>query len=214
MGLHEWYIVSKNAEEKKIRTNYKRLGCLFEAFLGALFLDFNKIEISDENGWFDSVFTTGPGFQIAQIFVENIFEKHIDWTDLIQNDDNYKNIFQVIIQKRFKATPQYLLISKDEETGIYTVGLYLVLNIPVQDVKHENALSLNDVVEKERQLIFNGMVSEEDIKKYGGVYNTIDLVSSSYERNGSLFVCVAQSSHKIKKKAEQDCCRQGIMYLA
>jgi len=27
MGLHKWFIISKNAEEKKIRTNYKKLGC-------------------------------------------------------------------------------------------------------------------------------------------------------------------------------------------
>ena len=45
MGLNKWYIMSKNAEEKKTRTNLKKLGCLFEAFLGALFLDFNKITI-------------------------------------------------------------------------------------------------------------------------------------------------------------------------
>ena len=38
----------------------------FEAFLGALFLDFNKIQIHDEGKWFDNVFVTGPGFQIAQ----------------------------------------------------------------------------------------------------------------------------------------------------
>ena len=39
MGLHEWLIISKNAETKQIRTNLKKLGCLFEAFLGALFLE-------------------------------------------------------------------------------------------------------------------------------------------------------------------------------
>ena len=33
MGLNKWYIMSKNAEEKKTRTNLKKLGCLFEAFL-------------------------------------------------------------------------------------------------------------------------------------------------------------------------------------
>ena len=41
MGLHKWYILSKHAESKQIRTNLKKLGCLFEAFLGAIFLDFN-----------------------------------------------------------------------------------------------------------------------------------------------------------------------------
>ena len=70
MGLNHWYILSKNAEEKKTRTNLKKLGCLFEAFLGALFLDFNKITINDEENWFKNVFVTGPGFQIAQIFVK------------------------------------------------------------------------------------------------------------------------------------------------
>ena len=77
IGLNEWYIMSKNAEEKKTRNNFKKLGCLFEAFLGALFLDFNKVPIDDTDKWFQSVFVCGPGFQIAQTFVETIFEKHV-----------------------------------------------------------------------------------------------------------------------------------------
>ena len=78
------------------------MGCLFEAFLGALFLDFNKISIKDEDEWFNNVFVTGPGFQIAQIFVEKILESRVNWVELIQNDDNYKNILQVMLQKLFK----------------------------------------------------------------------------------------------------------------
>ncbi len=41
----------------------------------------------DTDKWFDNVFVTGPGFQMAQIFVEKIFEKHVDWMALLQNDD-------------------------------------------------------------------------------------------------------------------------------
>ena len=116
----KWYIISQNAEEKKTRTNLKKLGCLFESFLGALFLDFNKISIHDDDKWFDNVFVTGPGFQIAQIFVENIFEKHVNWMELIQNDDNYKNILQVMLQKAFQVTPVYREISEwDEELGYH-----------------------------------------------------------------------------------------------
>ena len=33
MGLHKWLVISKHAEEKFTRTNLKKLGCLFEAFL-------------------------------------------------------------------------------------------------------------------------------------------------------------------------------------
>ena len=79
MGLHRWVILSKHAELKQTRTNLKKLGCLFESFLGALFLDTNKIAVHDDDGWFEKVFSTGPGFQMAQIFVENVFEKHVNW---------------------------------------------------------------------------------------------------------------------------------------
>ena len=127
MGLHKWFILSKNTEEKQTRTNLKKLGCLFESFLGALFLDFNKIKVHDEDGWFDNVFLTGPGFQMVQIFVENVFEKHVNWIDLIRNDDNYKNILQVRIQKAFKVTPDYLEVSPyNNEIGYY-MGVYLCL---------------------------------------------------------------------------------------
>ena len=127
MKLHKWLIISKHAEEKKTRTNLKKLGCLFEAFLGALFLDFNKININDENGWFQNIFQTGPGFQMAQIFVESIFDKHVDFVKLVKTDDNYKNILQVKIQKEFKITPDYLEISHDIEKG-YEMGVYICLN--------------------------------------------------------------------------------------
>ena len=135
MGLNRWYIMSANAEEKKTRTNLKKLGCLFEAFLGALFLDFNKISVKDEHNWFSNVFVTGPGFQIAQIFVESIFENHVNWTKLIQSDDNYKNILQVMLQKTFQVTPIYREISGwDEETG-YNMGVYLCLDIQIHQWK-------------------------------------------------------------------------------
>mgnify|MGYP001176598488 FL=1 len=88
MGIHKWFIMSKNAELKQTRTNLKKLGCLFEAFIGAMFLDFNKISVKDEDKWFEDVFVTGPGFQMCQIFIERVFEKHVDWIKLIQDDDN------------------------------------------------------------------------------------------------------------------------------
>jgi dsRNA-specific ribonuclease len=35
MGLHNWFIISKYAETKQV--NFKKLGCLFEAFLEPCF---------------------------------------------------------------------------------------------------------------------------------------------------------------------------------
>ena len=188
MGLNHWYIISQNAEEKKTRTNLKKLGCLFEAFLGALFLDFNKISIKDEGKWFDNVFVTGPGFQVAQIFVETIFDKHVDWVTLLQTDDNYKNILQVKIQKEFKVTPIYLTIDSSLEEG-YHMGVYLFIG-DVYSVKqiHENSIAFSN-------------------------FGSFEAIHSHLAENESVFVFLGESTHKIKKKAEQIACKLALESL-
>ena len=184
MGLHNWYILSKNAEEKKIRNNFKKLGCLFESFLGALFLDANEINISMTSQYFDPYLNKGIGFQICQTFVESIFEKLVDWNELLENDDNYKNIFQVIIQKEFKTTPDYVVLDIDSEQK-YTMGIYLCLG----DVNIHN-INVEDAVD------FTTLDSLSDISE-----NEID------------FVYFGKSSHKIKKKAEQMACLNAISMI-
>ena len=194
MGLNNWYIISLNAEEKKTRTNLKKLGCLFEAFLGALFLDFNKISIHDEDNWFNNVFVTGPGFQIAQIFVEKVFEEHVNWTELLTTKDNYKNLLQVSLQKAFKVTPIYKEIGEyDEELG-YHMGVYLTINSDYHHLTHNDSLKVNDImVDKTKGLLDN-------IKDY-------------VEINESIFLFMGESKHKIKKKAEQAACELAIKLL-
>ena len=189
MRLNQWLIISKNAEEKKIRTNLKKLGCLFESFLGALFLDFNKISVKDEAGWFTNVFVTGPGFQMAQKFVENIFEKHIDWIALIQNNDNFKNILQVKIQKAFKVTPHYLVIDHDVEQG-YHMGVYLCLGQSIHNFLPSDAIHFSK----------NGIHTFQDIQNY-------------LSTHGKIFLFLGESTHKIKRKAEQEACNKVLDLL-
>ena len=187
MGLHKWLILSRHAEEKKIRTNLKKLGCLFEAFIGALFLDFNKITVKDENDWFQNMFVTGPGFQMAQKFIENVFEKHIDWVALIQNDDNYKNILQVIIQKEFKVTPNYLEIEHDADLG-FKMGVYLCLGQPIFNVNHSHAVDIS-------------------------YFKTFKSISDYVNDNGKILLFMGEGQHKIKRKAEQIACNEAINYI-
>jgi len=188
MGLHKWLILSRNAEEKKTRTNLKKLGCLFESFIGALFLDFNKIIVSDEEGWFQNMFITGPGFQMAQKFIETVFEKHIDWIALIQNDDNYKNILQVKIQKEFKVTPHYLEMLHDPDEG-YKMGVYLCLGQQIYNVKIEDAVHINTL---------NCFKAVQD-------YVT--------QHDGKIFLFLGEGQHKIKRKAEQIACNEALQFL-
>jgi dsRNA-specific ribonuclease len=188
MGLHKWFILSKHAEGKQIRVNLKKLGCLFESFIGAMFLDFNKISVHDDDGWFENVFVTGPGFQMVQIFVENVFEKHVDWINLIKNDDNYKNILQVKIQKEFKVTPDYLeVVEYNQETG-YHMGVYLCLGQPIHDVIPSQSIS---------------------IQKFKSYYEIHQYMS----QHNKIFVFLGEGIHKIKKKAEQIACDTAIRNL-
>ena len=185
MGLHKWVVMSKHAEQKQTRTNLKKLGCLFEALLGALFLDFNKISVSDDEGWFKNLFLTGPGFQMVQIFVENVFEKHVDWINLIRNDDNYKNILQVRIQKEFKITPDYLEVEEHNmETG-YHMGVYLCLGQPIHSTSSSTSIKLNK------------------FESFSAIHQYMSL-------HGKILVFLGEGIHKIKKKAEQIACEEAL----
>lgn len=183
IGLNKWLILSKHAEDKKIRNNLKKLGCLFESFIAAVFLDFNKLKINDEDKWFDNLFVCGPGFQMVQILIENIFEKHVNWINLILNDDNYKNILQVKIQKEFKVTPHYIEMEYNNEDG-FKMGVYLCININIHNLNYKNAITQ--------------IVNIHDYLK---------------KNNNKIFLFLGEGNHKIKRKAEQIACFQALELL-
>ena len=177
MGLHKYLIISRNAEEKKIRTNYKKLGCLFEAFLGALFLDSNDNKMKCQSS---NQFVSGPGFQVCQLFIENIFEKLVDWNELLENDNNFKNIFQVKIQKEFKKTPEYIVLNVDDEMK-YKMGVFLCLDDNISLYDKNDAVPFSEIQSFEK-------IKEHDIR----------------------FIYFTCGEHKIKKKAEQDACEKAL----
>jgi hypothetical protein len=125
---------------------------------------------------------------MAQIFIETVFEKHIDWIALIRNDDNYKNILQVKIQKEFKTTPDYIELGRDMEVG-YTMGVYLCLGQEIYETSPASALNF------------------AELKTFEAVHAACEAAG------GRILVFLAQASHKIKKKAEQLACDSAIQFL-
>jgi hypothetical protein len=120
--------------------------------------------------------------------VENVFEKHVDWISLIQNDDNYKNILQVKIQKEFKVTPHYLeMEGHHAETG-YHMGVYLCLGQPIHMAKIEEAVPITQ------------------FSKYGDIHQY--MCEKRY-----VLVFFGEGRHKIKKKSEQIACEAAIRIL-
>ena len=127
--------------------------------------------------------------------VEGIFEKHVNWVELIQNDDNYKNILQVILQKAFQVTPVYREITEwDEETG-YHMGVYLCLN------KKSHEFTPQD----------------ENIKGIG-YWGSFENLKQAWQHrddkwDAGIVIFLSESKHKIKKKAEQAACKLAIETL-
>jgi dsRNA-specific ribonuclease len=188
MGLHKWVVLSKHAESKDTRTNMKKLGCVFEAFLGAIALDFNQMNVVDEAGLYSSTFLSGPGFQMAQIFMENVFNTHVNWMELIMNDDNYKNILQVRIQKEFKVTPEYIEMSEQHPDKGYHMGVYLCLGQPVFGLQHRDSMPITTFAAGRR-------------------FPEIHEHMSHHSRG---FIFLGEGYHKIKKKAEQIACQMAL----
>ena len=142
--------------------------------------------IKDEDDWFKKVFVTGPGFQIAQIFVENIFEKHVNWTALLECNDNYKNILQVLIQKEFKTTPVYVEISPHNDDNGYHMGVYLCLGQHPHGLRHRDSVPFSK------------------FRTFAAIQEFISAGSKC------IYVFLGESKHKIKKKAEQTACKLAI----
>lgn len=90
IGLNKFLLISKTLEEKEnARQKDSILEDIFEAFIGALYIDFS----GDKHGILSS-FLSGTGFQVAQKFIINLLEDEnskINLVELILDDGNYKN---------------------------------------------------------------------------------------------------------------------------
>ena len=106
---------------------------------------------------------------------------------LFQDDDNYKNILQVKIQKRFQDTPHYIEISHTDDYG-YEMGVYLCLGQKIHEVDKKNAI---------------------DFQRYG----SFDKIYEILETDGNIFVFLGKGIHKIKRKAEQMACEETLKII-
>ena len=128
LDFPDYLIISKQVEEKTAqgRNNNRILEDVMEAFICGLFLDQN------ETAWYSKVVTDlnnqrliGPGWQIANAFIENLLEKVIDFEELLEKEENYKEQLLQYYQKEFKITPQYISISIEgpPHRRIFTEGV-------------------------------------------------------------------------------------------
>mgnify|MGYP003334890415 CR=1 FL=1 len=221
MGLNKWFQISRNTENQNTRTNAKKIGCLFEAFIGALFLDFNGMEIHDDHGWWDRLDFNGPGFQMAQRFIESVFDQHVNWSIVLNEKFNHKNTLQLLIQDRFKTVPTYIeleirsiapgacAIDNDDDTShhhpivnsdnLYVMGVYLALKGAPRDI--------------------HGEVYSHGSRIYDATTNitapfSLEAIDQYYQANPHHCIFyLGKGSHRNKQKAEQYACQQILKML-
>lgn len=104
IGLDDFYVISRHNEDICAgRTNLKKLGDIFEAFIGAIWIDSNY------------------DFNLLFNFMVSMIEKYIDIPKILMNNRNFKEQFQKVYQAAFHTTPTYAMISN--ENGIYSMAV-------------------------------------------------------------------------------------------
>jgi ribonuclease-3 len=108
IGLNKFYVISRHNEESSAidgRNNTKKLGDIFEAFIGALWTD------------------CGNRFHIVYAFVSNVIEAYLDVEEVVTSVTNYKDVFQKYCQRVLGCTPTYIMLSNDTKKGEIQVAV-------------------------------------------------------------------------------------------
>lgn len=121
IGFNKYVLLSKQVEEIQGRNNYKIMEDVFEAFIGAIFIDFNEngeeINISHNltKRGFEPL--SGYGYQIAEKWIISIFEKYIDFAELINKKNNFKDMLVHHMQFTYQDIPKFYEISIDVQNN-------------------------------------------------------------------------------------------------
>ena len=109
LGFGEYILMSRYIEDKcQGRASTNILEDVFEAFIGALFMDFNT-EIDDLGLYKDSY--SGIGFQICEKFIINLIEEKVNFEELISNDTNFKDQLSKYYRSNYQVAITYKHIS-------------------------------------------------------------------------------------------------------
>jgi ribonuclease-3 len=107
VGFIKFAIISKQIEDINGRDNYKIMEDIFEAFIGALFMDSNDINIVEK-------------------WIINIIEKYVDFVQLIIKNTNYKDALISYMQNRYQDMPRFLESNVSHNNMSQKVFTYIV----------------------------------------------------------------------------------------
>ena len=105
LNFQKFMIISKHIQDNcNGRENMNILEDVFESFLGAIYLDTNNIDI-------------------VECFIIQCIESFIDFSDIILNDNNYKDQILRYFQHNFKVHPTYRT-NRNDENNLFICKLF------------------------------------------------------------------------------------------
>ncbi len=121
IGLNNYILISKQIESNDGRNNSNILEDAFEAFIGAIFIDFNNKTINSKK--IENLI--GLGYQIAAKWIINVVETYIDFADLVVSNQNYKDTLIKHYQHSNSEIPKFeevdILVKNNKKIFIVAV---------------------------------------------------------------------------------------------
>lgn len=159
IGFPKFAIISKQVEDANGRSNYKIMEDIFEAFIGALYIDF-QTEKDKLNLPIDNVLSPGSGFFIVQKWIIFIIENYLDFADLISSRTNYKDMLVSYMQQNLQDQPRFF------ETSVITKDNNKIFTYCVKDKNNTVIGTAKGYTKKEAE----NNVSLEGLKYYNISY--------------------------------------------
>lgn len=108
IGFPKFAIISKQIEDVNGRANnYKIMEDIFEAFIGALYMDSQDMELTER-------------------WIINVIEQHIDMVELIVKKTNYKDMLLSYMQTRYQDVPKYTEMQVNTTNNMQKIFTYIV----------------------------------------------------------------------------------------
>jgi len=121
VGLPKFAILSKQIEDIGGRKNYKIMEDIFEAFIGAIAMDFqgdgDQMEPPVSFRKNNIEFMTGAGYHVAELWIITIIEKYLDFAELIHTRTNYKDMLVRYMQHTFQDSPRFFEVNVQHVSG-------------------------------------------------------------------------------------------------
>ena len=109
LGFGRFMIISKQLENLQSRENPKILEDCFEAFIAAIYQDFQQpadfTPLPDHLKALSPL--TGAGYYMAESFIISVIEKYIDFAELVLARNNYKDLLVRHMQNTLQDIPRF-----------------------------------------------------------------------------------------------------------